>query len=255
MIINDYIVTKYLSEEIIDNHWIFHSIEKGNYLYKTPDPKRREVVSKILLRVKEQLIDFDPQNKKLFSTLFPEWPVTVDKVNVLLVVGCPDPYDAMVRYYDGKQYVVFDLIQLAKYVDLGSDIEGLIKRLITHEIAHICLHNKYPIPISEDYVTLLKYITFDEGFAHILAFSDCIESYDFTGVIDNHYIKSFSKLQKAIKERNGEKQKALMQQSNSGNYWDKFAAISGKLFLASNIDNIINLYNGGIDAFITSMKL
>jgi len=130
-----------------------------------------------------------------------------DKMNVLLVVGCPDPYDAMVRNYENKQYVVLDLIQFTKYVDLGYDVEQIIKQLITHEIAHICIHKKYPVPTSQNYQELLKHITFDEGFAHILSFSDNIETYDFTSIVDNHFKKAFLELQKAMKETDLNEQK------------------------------------------------
>lgn len=258
MFVDDQIVLKYLSgdsEDEIKNHWIFHSIEKGKYLYEAPNAEKQEDINKILLYIKDKLSDFSPLNKNIYSALYPEWNTIIKNMNVLLVVGCPSPYDAMVREYDGNQYIIFDLIRFSDYKDSGYDFELLIKQLITHETSHLCLRKKYPISVTNSYLDQLKYITFDEAFAHLLAFKDNVEEFDFSSIINDHYNKAFIKLKEAMAEKDIQKQKDLLIQSNSGPYWNKFAAISGKLFLASNIKEVQKLYNSGIDSFISSMRL
>lgn len=257
MNIDDQMVLKFLNgdqENEFKNHWIFHNIEKGEYLFESPDADKRESVHNILVHLKNRLQDFSPLNVTIFSALYPEWKTIMNDVNVLLAVGCPQPYDAMVIEYNGIQYMIFDLIRFNEYKELGYNIDMLIRQLLTHEASHICLHKKYPAPLSDSFADQLKYIAFDEGFAHLLAFKDDVESYDFAALIYDHYNSSLMKLQKSFKEEKLPKQRALLLQSNSGHYWDKFAAVSGKLFLASRIDQIQNLYNAGIDCFISSMK-
>lgn len=258
MFVDDNIVLKYLNgenENEIKNHWIFNNVEKGKHLFEVPNAEKQKDVSKILLHMQDKLLDFSPLNKDVYSALYPEWKEITKDMNVLLVVGCPNPYDAMVREYEGKQYIIFDLIRLSDYKDMGYDIDFIIKQLITHETSHLCLHKKYLVPTSSSFVEQLKYITFDEAFAHLLAFKDDVKKFDFSEIINEHYYNVFLKLKEAIAENDIQKQNDLLIQSNSGRYWSKFAAISGKLFLASNIEEVQRLYNNGIDNFISSMEL
>jgi len=189
-----------------------------------------EMKSKELRSYSNNLSDFKPLNEDIFTSIYPEWPQIINDMNVLLVVGCPDPYDAMVMEYGGRQYVIFDLIRLNNYVRLGYNIDSMINQLLTHEISHLCLREKYPVPNSTDYFENLKYIVFDEAFAHILSFNEDIRGYDFTNIIEEHYSKSLIKLRSALNETDYDKQNELLIQANSGVYWDKFGAISGMLF-------------------------
>ena len=252
------LVNKFLNDDgfgEIENHWLFNNIEKGEHLFELPNISQRKEVKKILNLIQNNLSDFKPLNENIFTAIYPEWPQIINDMNVLLVVGCPDPYDAMVKEYDGKQYVIFDLICLNNYVKLGYNIDAMINQLLTHEISHLCLHQKYPVPNSTDYFVNLKYIVFDEAFAHILSFNENIGKYDFTKIIEEHYSKSLIKLRSALNESDYEKQNELLIQANSGLYWDKFGSISGKLFLARNIEDIVNIYSKGVDNLIWLMGL
>lgn len=258
MVVDDSIALKYLSGENndkISSHWVFQNIEKGKYLFEVPDAAKQDEVNKILISIKKILSDFIPLNEDIYSVLYPEWKSIIKDMNVLLLVGCPDPYDAMVREYGGKEYVIFDLIRFCDYSEQGFNIDMLVRQLITHETAHLCLHMKYPIPTSDDFLEQLKYIAFDEGFAHLLSFKDNLREFDFSTMIKEHYNKAFIELQEAMKEKDWEKQKVLLNKCNSGPYWDKFASISGKLFLASHLENIEEIYNSGIDNFISYIGL
>ena len=258
MIIDFTLVNKFLNEDKyreIENHWLFNNIEKGEHLFELPNESQRNEVERILDHIQNNLSDFKPLNEDIFTSIYPEWPQIINDMNVLLVVGCPDPYDAMVMEYGGRQYVIFDLIRLNNYVRLGYNIDSMINQLLTHEISHLCLREKYPVPNSTDYFENLKYIVFDEAFAHILSFNEDIRGYDFTNIIKEHYSKSLSKLRSALNETDYDKQNELLIQANSGVYWDKFGAISGKLFLARNIEEIVNIYSKGIDNLIQLMGL
>lgn len=252
------LVNKFLNDHRfgeIENHWLFNNIENGEHLFELPNVSQRKEVKIILELIQKNLSDFKPLNENIFTAIYPEWPQIIGDMNVLLVVGCPEPYDAMVKEYGGTQYVIFDLIRLNNYVKLGYNIDSMINQLLTHEISHLCLHQKYPVPTSSDYFANLKYIVFDEAFAHILSFNENIAKYDFTKIIEKHYSKSLVKLRSALKESDNEKQNELLIKANSGLYWDKFGSISGKLFLARNKENIVNIYSKGVDNLIQLMGL
>ncbi len=256
MFVDDSIVLQYLEDKNLDevsNNWIFSNIEEDKYIFEKPDTAKKYEVKEILITFNKILSEFIPLNTKLYTDLFPEWTVITKDMNILLVVGCPSPYDAMIRKHEGKEYLIFDLIRFYDYKVRGYDIDTLIRQMLTHETAHLCLHTEYPVPVSENYLEQLKYITFDEGFAHLLAFKDNINCFDFSDIINRHYNEALIKLMAALSEEDEYKQKVLLEQANSGAYWDKYACICGKLFLADNLEHIKKIYKAGIDKFISSI--
>lgn len=255
MNIDNSMIKSYLAgKDDYKSHWLFNSIlDNGEYTFDKPNDEYKEKVKEIYEKTYENLINFNPYNMEVFSTLFPKWKDLIDDVNIILAVGCPSPYDAMVREHQGREYVIFDLIRFMGYEKEGYDILSLIKGMITHEISHICIHADYPV-IDKTYKDKLSYITFDEGFAHLLSLNDEINSYNFSSMIEAHYQNSVRKLQMALSETNIRTQKEYLEESNCGAYWNKFAAISGKLYLASNIDNLHEIYKAGPTAMVLNIQ-
>ena len=108
MLIDKDIVLKYLNsedEEDISDHWIFNLIQEGEYLFEKPSAEKKNDIRKLLLNIESGLLDFIPLNEKIYSSLYPNWREVLKDVNVILVVGCPNPYDAMVREYKKKEYI------------------------------------------------------------------------------------------------------------------------------------------------------
>ncbi|GFP77472.1 hypothetical protein [Clostridium fungisolvens] len=258
MNINDSMIKNYLADEDdYVNHWLFYNIlDNGEYTFDKPNPNKeyKDKVNEIYEKIYISLSKFTPYNASIFSKLFPNWIELIEDINIILAVGCPPPYDAMVREYDGVEYVIFDLIRFISYEKDSNDIISLIRGMITHEFTHICIHKTYPFT-ENGYINKLKYITFDEGFAHILAFSDNITSYDFSKIIKSHFEDTLNTLRIALSETDTLKQKEYLEKSSSGAYWSKFAAISGKLYLASNIDHLHDIYNSGPSNMTTKMGL
>lgn len=248
------IVERYLQgKDDYAGHWLFyHILDNGEYAFDRPNPAQRGTIEESLKKISDALNDFTPYNIEMFSTLFPSWKELISDVNVILSVGCPAPYDAMIREYDGNEYMIFDLIRFLDYQKEGEDILSLMRGLITHEVSHICIHNDYPAcPIT--YREKLGYITFDEGFAHVLSFSDDISTYNFSPMIQTHYLHSLCKLKTALVENDSKKQQEYLNASNCGSYWNKFAAISGKLYLAAHPDEIYDIYEGGPFAMLSNI--
>lgn len=256
MNIDDSIIKEYLSGgNTYKEHWLFYSItENGEYTYSQPQEDLKERVNQLYALVMDKLQDFHPFNQQLFMELFPTWRGLIKNINVLLSVGCPDPYDAMVREHEGKDYIIFDMARLIGYGNTIDELASVIRSMITHEFTHVCIHNDYPQkPFG--YADRLKFITFDEGFAHLLAFNEDIMSYDFSEIIAKYYDESLEKLKAALKEMDGAKQVKLLEEANCGKYWSKFASIGGKLYLASHRNSLSSIYKEGPDLMISKMIL
>lgn len=254
MNIDPSIVNSYLSaDDEYAEHWLFHHIlDNGDYAFDKPSPARREMVRGELAEIQRVLNGFVPYNLELFSALFPKWSELLQDVNIILSVGCPAPYDAMVREHDGKEYMIFDLIRLLDYQRAGEGAAALVRQMITHEASHVCLHADYP-PRPASYREKLGYIAFDEGFAHALAFSDGIDACDFRPMIQSHYRHSVEQLRAAVLETDPRRQEQLLEASNCGPYWDKFAAISGKLYILSHLNRIYEIYQSGPSELLSNI--
>ena len=249
------IIKDYLSGNCeYKNHWIFRSIdENGNYLFDCPSDEDKDTVQTALKDVLITLDGFNPYNSELFQRLFPKWREVCDTLNVVFAVGCPAPYDAMVREHNGEEFIIIDLIRLMSY---GMEMKSLITPFFTHELSHICIHKDFPGMIeADDYRKKLENIVFDEGFAHLLSFRSNIEQVDFTPFIKDHYQKSCCKLREAICETDTSRQAACLADSNEGNYWDKYGAISGMLYLAMHIKEVEVIYEAGPERMIKNIAI
>ncbi|ARC86369.1 hypothetical protein U732_3449 [Clostridium argentinense CDC 2741] len=257
MIVNDDIIIKYFNNTNCDDynkHWVFDNIEENQYLFEKPLCENKDIVQDVYKKIKCMLNEFTPVNEKLFRRLFPNFQEVLKRTKVILVVGCPNPYDAMVREYNKEAYVIFDLIRLGEYIKNGHNLENIIQQLLTHEFAHKCIREKYRINDNLSYIEKLNYITFDEGFAHLLSYKEDIENYNFNSEI---YIEKFNKSKKvlaqSINEKEIKEQERLLLSANSGAYWDKFASICGKLYLAKHIDSLLEIYEKGWNNIITDI--
>ena len=147
MNIDDSIVQKYLAgekPETYNNCWIYGAFDEG-YLFEDPDPQNREWVSLLCQKLKKQIENYLPRNELTVKSLFSEFDEVVYAYTVMLVVGFPDPYDAMALEHNGNAYTIFDLIQF------GADsLEETYSchRVLTHELIHLCLYRKYPKPVG-----------------------------------------------------------------------------------------------------------
>lgn len=254
MTIDDSIIKSYLKDkDDYKNHWLFNSIlDNGEYVFDNPNNIFKDKVNIISKNAYKQLMNFTPYNVSIFNELFPNWKDLMNNINIIFAVGCPSPYDAMVRNHEETEYIIFDLIRFISYEEKGYDVSEIISDMITHEFVHICLHFKYPA-IEDNYESKLSYIAFDEGFAHLLSFSNNISLYDFSEQIKSHYLDSINMLKLSIEENNKLKQKEYLEKSNSGPYWSKFAAISGMLYLTSNIKDLYSIYENGPSTFISNI--
>lgn len=252
------IVDRFLAGQEIADSWVFSEIEEGRRCFDLSDATGRErEIRELTQQVSERINVFVPENAEVYRQLFPNFQKELQEVQVCLTVGCPNPYDAMVmqREEDGIRHevIVFDM---ARFLGYGERALGLVSRLTTHETAHILMHKRWPV-LAEDipYRRQLQHLCFDEGFAHLLACGEAIASFDFGGWVDQHWEPSLQKLREALACTDPEKQQECLIRATAGPYWEKFACITGKLYLAQHRDQLVSIYSEGPDRFLPELFL
>lgn len=248
MEINDSIVQSYLRGDPPSGYgdsWVFRAVN-GAPLFDPPRAGDRPWVSRLCEKLKAEIGAFVPRNAGLVEDLFPDFGHVSRGLTVMLVVGFPDPYDAMVLGNDGEEYVVLDLVQFGAD---SLDESYSCQRVLTHELVHVCLHNRYPDQ-AVSYLDRLSYIAFDEGFAHALSYVEDIASFRFDAFHREKYSAARSQLALALKEQDTGRRSEHMQAADTGDYWDKFASIGGKLYLLNNVPRIRAVYEQGWRGFI-----
>lgn len=196
---------------------------------------------------------FEPRNKQMFDAIFPGFhPAKAEEIFVYLIIGAPYPYDAMCRINDsGQLCVIFDLVRIASYCDNSEKVQALMKNLITHELTHVYLHHDYPAgDYTDNLKNQLKYIVFNEGFAHYLSISDNVLEYNFAEHRDK-WKNADAKLKESLKSNIINRDKVLFE-ANTGSFWDKFGAISGMFGIFRFVngsenpcDRLVELYSKG----------
>ena len=89
----------------------------------------------------------------------------------------------------------------------------------------------------------------------MLACGEEIASFDFGGWVDQHWEPSLQKLREALACTDPEKQQECLIRANAGPYWEKFACITGKLYLAQHRDQLVSIYSEGPDRFLPELFL
>ena len=247
------IVDRFLAGQEIADSWIFSQIEEGKHCFDLSDAVGKEgEIREITRRVSNFVNNFVPENEEVYRQLFPDYPTQLQQVQVCLTVGCPNPYDAMVRQREEggvkQEVIVFDMVRFLAY---GERALELISRLVTHETAHILMHKRWPVLAQEvPYRRQLQSFCFDEGFAHLLACGEKIASFDFGGWVAQHWEPSLQKLREALACTDPQEQQEWLCRAVAGSYWEKFACIAGKLYLAQHRDQLSAIYSQGPDRFL-----
>ena len=251
MIIDDKIVQQYLSGQSSDSYkdnWIFHCFDHP--VFEEPNYKHYEWIAKLHKKLIGQISAYKPRNYDLVKKVFADFDSIAASFTVMLVVGFADPYDAMVLEHTGKEYMVFDLIQFGQEC-LGENYS--CHRVLTHELLHMCLHRKFPRLDALSYVESLRYKAFDEGFAHGLTYPENISGFVFDDFLQDKYDIAAERIKRSLLETNPEKQQAYLASADTGDYWEKFASIYGKLYILKNLSTICEIYKNGWNSFAPEM--
>lgn len=251
MIINASIAEHYFKNKTVEDikdHWIFNSIEKDKCLWENPAEENYERLKKIMDLLKESLERFKPLNIEIWEAFFEKYDSENNKVVVYITIGVPEPYDAMtLKDEKGKDCIILDLERIRGYSEDNNIIVKTIEELITHEVAHINIHKIYPWP-SDDFKldSLLKYITFNEGIAHLLGNEKNVLNLDwYSEEMMDRKSKAYNTLLKYINNNENENRDEILTKATCGRYWDKFACVAGMFALV----DYYNLHNRDIGCF------
>ena len=248
MIIDDHIILDYLAGKDLTQyktHWIYNCFGTKS-VFETPDPKHIGWVSMLYEKIKDQINHFIPRNYEMVKRIFPRFDQIAANYTLLLVAGFPDPYDAMVLEHEGKAYMVFDLIQFQED-SLHQDYS--CHRVLTHELIHLCLMEDYPAPREWTYIDDLNYTSFNEGFAHALTYPEQIAAFTFDSFLEEKFENAKNTLRLALAETDKEKQALYSRKADTGDYWEKFASIAGKLYILKNLNQVEHIYHNGWENF------
>lgn len=250
MKINTTIADAYLNSEDVTGFsslWLYTDrTERGieNVFTAPPaEPAMRETVA----RIKEEIIShastFVPCNAWLWDALFDDWRSFLETVTLDLIVGYPYGNDASVKQApDGKQHMIFDLISWGKYVG-KIPLSALSQNLLTHELFHVMVGKCYPeiesVEMYGEYTDQLDAITFNEGFAHLVAYDQQeINTVSWSGEeLTEVYNASADRMNEALKEKSAEKQKQYVCEANFGRYYSKYACMCGMIYLGRQWQN------------------
>lgn len=255
--IRDYLAGRDLAE--YREMWYFADSfiarEAGRNLFEAPGgtAEERQKVETVYRELSDACGAFAPLNREVWDALFPGWAGTLAEVRLDLILGLPEPYDAVVASdAGGVRHVLFDLYRWTKYLGHGS-LAGAVRNLLTHELTHVLLHAAVPGLADArdgDYPTALDAITFDEGFAHLLSFrGKALGEVDWNGSdLREVRERSVQRLKEAMLCRDEAAQRDFLHAAQRGAYYDKFACMAGMLFLAELWER------GGVHALAECLK-
>ena len=247
MILNTQIVREYLRGDNLARHrgdWVYQNFEnvqsRDGSMFTEPDSSddRKQEVKKVLNVLEGVAGSFEPLNPDVWNTVFPEWRSTIHSVSADLIVGFPEPYDAVAKYDpEGNAHVIFDLCCWTRYLK-SCNIEKLAKGLLTHDLFHVLIADRYP-ELREDgnekkYLTALDAVTFNEGFAHLVSYENqAISATDWNSEkMQKVWEKSILQLKDAAAYKIPGQQRRYLFHANCGKYYEKFGAMAGMLWFA-----------------------
>lgn len=224
--------------------WYFTSStvagDAGRNIFTQPDasPEARRQVEEVYRELLEAAAEFVPVNREVWDVLFPDWLDAMAEVQADLIVGFPEPYDAVTACDgEGTYHIIFDLLCWTKYLGRGS-IKGVARNLLTHELCHVLLHQAVPgleaAAGGEDYRSALDALTFDEGFAHLVSYRGAeIADVDWNGPeLRDVGRKSAQTMEQALAAVDPEERQSFLYRAQCGDYYDKYACMAGMLYLA-----------------------
>jgi len=231
MKIDTSIVENYFSNNIneIKRHWIFSKVIEDEFIFEEIPYNKTDEIADILKIFLNVIENFKPFNLKYWEQIFGKFSWNQIQNKIYLIVGAPNPYDAMVREDElGENCIILDLYRISQYSNNPLKISKLINNFLTHEIAHVLIHKRLTIQDDNNNLEILKYVFFDEGLAHLLSFDEDISIVDFnTNEMQKRRHSSFQKMTKYLLSPDQIDRSVLVKSCMSNNYWDKFAAISG----------------------------
>lgn len=251
MKINNEIIDAFLNDHNIENCEAFPLLKD----YKTPDSKRKDVVAELFSQLETIVEEFPVFNHELWKVLFKENHPILEKIIILPVVGTNAN---RVWKTEDKIYILLDLIHIADYTPIVSQMVYIIQNYLTKEIGKLCIYHDYPLD-SKHYQDILDYFTFCHGLSNYLAWNEHAKEYRFyTEKYEPYKEKAFGSLAGACDVQNKAIQHKILITATSGDLWSQFPTAAG-MFYFDDIyreygqKGIQILYRKGPEKFVQSI--
>lgn len=251
MKMNNEIIQAFLNDHDIENCKVFPLLNN----YKTPDKKRKDVVMELLSQLETIVEEFPVFNHELWKVLFKENHPLLDQLILLPVVGTNGN---RVCKTENEVYILMDLIHIADYTPIVSQMVYIMQNYLTKEISKLCIHHDYPLE-SGRYLDILDYFTFCHGLSNFLAWNEHVKDYRFyTEKYESYKEKAFGSLAGACDVENKAMQHKILIAATSGDLWNQFPTAAGMFYF----DDIYReygqkgvqvLYKKGPEKFIQSI--
>ena len=82
-----------------------------------------------------------------------------------------------------------------------------------------------------------------------ITYPDDWKNFQFDGFLTGQYEIATERLSRALREIDAAKQHEYIIEADTGNYWEKYASISGKLYLLKNRSKIAEILQSGWTGF------
>lgn len=198
----------------------------GDYI--TPDCKRKDIVRELLTQLESIVKGFPTFNTVLWNELFQQ-NKALESILILPVVGSEPIGNRVERTTDGY-LIVIDLIHIANYTQIVSQMVYVLQNYITFEITKICIHETYP-STSKHYLDLLDHMTFTNGLANYLSWNENCKDYKFyTEKYDIQKEKAFGLLAQTKDIANKAMQHKVLMNVVQADFWNQFPSTAGMFY-------------------------
>lgn len=223
MKVNSEIIQAFLSDSDIESCETFPFLNN----YQTPDKKRKDVVQELQSQLETIIEEFPVFNHELWKVLFKENHPLLEKIILLPVVGTSGN-----RVYKTEDhvYILIDLIHIADFTPIVSQMVYIMQNYLTKEISKLCIYHDYPLE-SKHYQDILDYFTFCHGLSNYLAWNEHVKDYRFyTDKYEPYKEKAFGSLAGACDIENKAMQHKILIAATSGDLWSQFPSAAGMFY-------------------------
>ncbi|MDO4651139.1 MAG: hypothetical protein Q4B26_21070 [Eubacteriales bacterium] len=244
MKINDRMITSFfydgdcmkLSEE-----WYFTSsqlaVDYGRNIFSIPLLGRNEKKNMlyVLRAIHHALECFSPLNENLLRCLFPQYDHVLREMQVDVIMGLPDCYEAVTQFREEKAVILLDVSNIARDVGYKAT-ELVLKGLLSREFCHLLLYDRDSglKELEKDYRKRLDKGTFVEGFSELFSYLG-IELNDIewkTVRLKGLQEQCKNLMRKAIDATERKEQENYLEEAFSGVYSNRFGNTCGMMYFA-----------------------
>lgn len=228
MKIDTHLLTLYIDEQKKPeaNTW-FYQFTNG-----TSDiSDHRQDVCLALLQECDRYQQFPLWNKQLATLLFPDIEERLNSIILLPVIGSHKNFDAQLIQYQGIQYLLVDLLNIADYTQSLKEMSYIL-----HNLCHIALYEYLFTSYQQatNYIEHLKMRFFVNGWVQYLSWNEHHEQYVFHNPgYQQKKKRAFTLLATALAVNLEDQttQKQILRQLSQVDLWNRFPDIAGLFYL------------------------